>query len=639
MTLIKKMALGILFMLFIVFIGSFYITMNNEKNYFVKQLESNAQDTATSLGLSLSQPLLAHDKLSINTMVQAVFDSGYFSQIQVKDVNGNVIVTKKSLTSQTSYPAWFMRWLQLSFTEKTALVVNGWMQAGQVSVVSDPSYVYASIWQNAVEMAKIYCLFAVIALFLANLFIQVLLRPLKSVASQALAISEHEFPIETQIPKTYELKQVTLAMNQMVLRIKSIFEEQIQQTELLRKQVYQDQLTGLTNQRYFLQQLSVILDNEDEFIPGYILYIVIDDLDKFNQIHGYQRGDQLILLITRICNEFWVQPSIITISRINGSTFAVINQESNTDIFDNQCKEFEQLIKQAVCDVESCTVHMGACGYFSQQSVTNLLNTVDLSIKKAREKGVFYCQKDHDNYKFPRFITSKEIVDTLTKKHMKLYAQGVTNEKEYLHKEILVRIQENGKESLGAGLFMPLAEKEGIAYLIDLYVLDELIQNETDSEVHLAVNISSDTILNIKHREAYLLKLKQTPVKLLQRLSLEIGEALVVSSFSEVQLFVKYAQELGVKVGIDRVGVHFSPMSYLRDLHLNYIKLHGSLIQDVDENESKQFLIYYFNEMAKTMGIDVIATQVEHVSQWETIRHIHITWGQGRYLEPVIPLV
>ncbi|VEB29613.1 two component histidine kinase, GGDEF domain protein/EAL domain protein [Legionella pneumophila] len=57
MTLTKKMAVGVLIMLLFVFIGTYFITMNNARNFFIQQLESNAQDTATSLGLSLSQSL------------------------------------------------------------------------------------------------------------------------------------------------------------------------------------------------------------------------------------------------------------------------------------------------------------------------------------------------------------------------------------------------------------------------------------------------------------------------------------------------------------------------------------------------------------------------------------------------------
>ncbi|RUR16885.1 EAL domain-containing protein [Legionella sp. km535] len=638
MTLNKKMALCVLMMLLLVFIGTYFITMNNARNFFIQQLESNAQDTATSLGLSLSQSLLNHDLPTVNSMVQAVFDRGYFSFIQVKDIKGKVIVTKQFVSPHNNIPQWFVHLIQWPLTKKNSLVMDGWMQAGEVSVISDPNNVYSSLWRNAVEMVKAYFVFALAALLLTYGFIQLLMRPLKRVTSQALAISEHEFPIETNIPRTPELKQVTLAMNQMVLKIKSLFEDQLQQAELLRVQVYQDPLTGLSNRRYFLQQLSAILDNEDEYIPGYVLMIVIDGLDELNHKQGYQQGDNLVLLVARICKEFWSHSSVSSIARISGSTFALISHELDPEIFDNQCMEFESSLRQEISDIKLCQVHMGASGYFAHQSVSNLLSMVDLSVKKAREQQVFYCQKEHDTFKYRRLITRDDLVVFLNQKKMHLYAQGVTNGKEYLHKEIFVRILDQNNEQLGAGYFMPAAEKMGLAYLIDQYALNELAAKKIASNECFALNVSEDTIVNHEHRDAYLHQLKNIPQAVLKNLSLEISESKVLESFTEVKLFAKQVQKLGVKIGVDRVGIHFSPLHYLSELHVDYLKLHGSLVQDIDENESKQFFIHYFNEMAKTLDIQVIATQVEQEAQWHALELVHVSWGQGRYLDPIVLL-
>lgn len=638
MTLIKKMALGVLIMLFLVFIGTYLITMNNARNFFIEQIESNAQDTATSLGLSLSQSLSSHDIPTMNSMVQAVFDRGYFASIQIKDIKGKTLISKKLLPQQTHIPQWFVTLMQWPPTDKTSLVMDGWMQAGEVSVTSDPGYVYTSLWRNAVEMVKGYLIFAAVSLLLVYGFIQYLLKPLKRVTAQALAISEHEFPIETRIPKTPELKQVTLAMNQMVTKIKSLFQEQMQQTELLRIQVYQDPLTGLSNRRYFLQQLSAILNNEDDFIPGYILMIVIDGLDELNQQHGYQQGDNLIITVAKACREFWIQPSVSTVARINGSTFALINHERDPQIFDKQCKDFEQILRHAISDIELCNAHMGASSYFAHQTESNLLTMVDLSVKKARENGVFYCQKEHDTFKYPRLITEDDIKNSLDQKTMSLYTQGVTNGTSTLHNEVFVRLHDHHGDELGAGYFMPTAEKLGVAHLIDLYVLNELTDRDINANKCYAVNISADTLINEEHSKHYLNQLKNIPATLLNNLALEINESMIITHFSEVKSFGKQAKKLGVQIGIDRVGIHFSPLHYLSDLHIDYLKLHGSLVQDIDENESKQFFIHYFNEMAKTLDIQVIATQVEHLTQWKALEVVHVPWGQGRYLEPVVLL-
>lgn len=635
MTLIKKMALGVLVLLFVVFLGTYFITLNNARNFFIQQMESNAQDTATSLGLSLSQSLINRDEPAINSMVQAVFDRGYFSSIVVKDLKGKIIVKKLQQQQQSTAPSWFLSLIQWTSTEKSSLVVDGWMQVGVVSVSSNPGFAYSSLWLNAVGMVKAYLLFGLIALILVYAFLQYILKPLKRVTAQAQAISANEFPIEHNIPKTPELKQVTLAMNQMVLKVKALFQDQLKQTEALRAQVYQDPLTGLSNRRYFLQQISSILDNEDEFTPGYIIMIDIDGLDELNQHEGYQKGDELILTVAQLCKEYWSMPTVHTIARMNGSTFALINTERDPIIFERECKEFLAILKQNINHFDSCTAHVGASSYVVHQSVTNLLTMTDLSIKEARETGYFYCKKEQSSANPINPFNGDDIKEALDDNALILFAQAVTNGRQYLHKEIFVRMCDSKGIEAGADYFMPIAEKNGLAHLIDLYVLREFSEKKEGSRERFALNISDDTLLHKNHQEKFLQQAKKLPVSVLNNLSVEINESVVLSNFKEVSLFVKQAKKIGLKIGVDRVGIHFSPLHYLSDLHIDYLKLHGSLVQDLNENESKQFFIHYFNEMAKTMDIEVIATQIEQETQWKALQGIHIPWGQGRYLAEV----
>lgn len=632
MTLTKKMALGVLIMLFLVFVGTFVITMNNSRNFFIQQVESNAQDTATSLGLSLSQSLISHDLPTMNSMVNAVFDRGYFSNIKIKNMKGKELVSKSQISQPSGIPQWFIDIVAWPSTEKTSLVMDGWMQAGIVSVTGDPGYVYVSLWRNAVKMVNAYLLFAIVSIVLVYTFIKFIFKPLKRVTNQALAISEREFPIETHIPKTPELRQVTLAMNQMVTKIKSFFEDQAKQTEALRVQVYQDPLTGMNNRRYFLQQLTLLLEHEDEFVPGYVLMLVVDGLDELNHREGYQHGDKLVLTISRLFQEFWKQSSVSNLARINGSTFTLINHEMDTEKFEKSCIEFEKLIKQALSGIEQCTVYMGASGYFLHQSVSNLLTVVDQSVKKARENGVFYCHKEHETYNYSHTINESDIRRALEHHKISLYAQQVTDGNKCLHKEVFVRLSDKELGEFGAGYFMPIAEKLGLASLIDLYVLKEIATLESSTGTQFALNISENTLADKLSSAAYLQQLARIPEAILQNLALEINELHVISHFSNVKQFIKQAKKLGLHIGIDRVGVQFSPLHYLSNLNIDYLKLHGSLVSDIEENESKQFFIYYFNEMAQTMDVQVVATQVEHKEQWEALQKAHVTWGQGRFL-------
>jgi len=66
--------------------------MNNIKSYLEIESEIHVQNTATSLGLSLS-PHMADDKDPIlRTMMNAIFDGGYYKEMRLVDVDGNDLV-------------------------------------------------------------------------------------------------------------------------------------------------------------------------------------------------------------------------------------------------------------------------------------------------------------------------------------------------------------------------------------------------------------------------------------------------------------------------------------------------------------------------------------------------------------------
>ncbi len=83
-------------------------------------------------------------------------------------------------------------------------------------------------------------------------------------------------------------------MNQMVEKLKALFQEQAQRSERLRDEAYQDSLTGLGNRRFFDMQLHNRLSAEDQVSSGVLLVLRVNDLAGLNQRLGGQRVDQLL---------------------------------------------------------------------------------------------------------------------------------------------------------------------------------------------------------------------------------------------------------------------------------------------------------------------------------------------------------
>ncbi len=77
MSLLRQLALIISALFLLVFAGTLVISVNNTRIYLMEQMQSHAQDTATSLALSLKPPIEQQDWPTVNSMVDAIFDRGY----------------------------------------------------------------------------------------------------------------------------------------------------------------------------------------------------------------------------------------------------------------------------------------------------------------------------------------------------------------------------------------------------------------------------------------------------------------------------------------------------------------------------------------------------------------------------------
>lgn len=639
MTLTKKMALNVLGLLFLVFLGTYLTTMSGIRTYFFQQLESNSQDTATSLGLSLSQAQANGDKASMLAMVQAIFDRGYFSAIEVKDLQGKILVSRVSKPESINVPSWFIQLVQWPIHSQSALVMKGWSQIGEVEVLSNPLYVYRALWSNALNLVYLYLLIAVISIILIYAFIHWLLTPLNRLKIQAQSIQSGNFVIETNIPKTPELRSVVLTVNRMVIKVKSFFEEQAGQMQLLRMELYQDSLTGLKNRRFYLQQLNGLLNDENAFFPGLIMIISLDGLDLYNKNKGYQEGDERLLEIARVCNEYGVLLSAVCVARLSGSNFAMIFPDEDANAIEKFTSELASSLEQLVQFQEPLKVVLAAAPYELHEPSGVLLERVDHLLNEVRKnsEGPVYVV-NHDVNEHAK-LSKHRLIDSLKSRQFFLYSQRVGNKMHTLHHEILVRMRGRDDEIFTAGYFMPMAEQLGLAYLVDQYVLKELKNHIFKEKNSLAVNISKDTLLSKVNSQAYLDVLAKMPKARRALIQIELNEQLVLSHLPLAKAFFEEIKKLGMKSGIDWVGLHFESMYYLSDLSISYIKLHGALFHDIDNSPKEQFTINYFCKMAKTLDLEVIATHIETKKQWDLVQSLNIPWIQGVYLSEPQPFV
>jgi len=125
MTLYRQLIIFTLALFFILFTGTWFAKLETTRSFLVDQLESHSQDTATSLALSITQHMINKDMPTIESMINAVFDRGYYSVVRLSDVRDNVLIERVLDVTVENVPPWFIRWVRLETPDASAGVMSG----------------------------------------------------------------------------------------------------------------------------------------------------------------------------------------------------------------------------------------------------------------------------------------------------------------------------------------------------------------------------------------------------------------------------------------------------------------------------------------------------------------------------------
>jgi len=112
-------------------------------------------------------------------------------------------------------------------------------------------------------------------------------------------------------------------------------------------------------------------------------------------------------------------------------------------------------------------------------------------------------------------------------------------------------------------------------------------------------------------------------------LIVEIVESEGIESFDEVFLFVEALRAYGCRIAIDDFGSGYSNFSYLSKINIDFIKIDGSLIKDIDKDENQRIVVESILHFAKAQGIKTIAEFVENKEIFDILVELGVDFSQG----------
>jgi diguanylate cyclase len=151
---------------------------------------------------------------------------------------------------------------------------------------------------------------------------------------------------------------------------------------------------------------------------------------------------------------------------------------------------------------------------------------------------------------------------------------------------------------------------------------------ETGTPLRMAVNLSPRQFQDGDVVADVAAALEETGFPAAQ-LTLEVTEGVLVRDVDTVVAQLEALRQLGIRIAIDDFGTGFSGLSYLRRLPADIIKIDRSFVADLPAGRSATTLITSIVELARTLGLDVVAEGVETEEQRRALRELHCPWAQG----------
>lgn len=613
MSLIRQIWLLLLATLLLAFFGSFAVWMLSARGYLETQLRLKNADNAQSLALSLSQQ--KGDRTAMELTASAVFDTGFYQRVTLRDGAGRVLFSRDAEADavRPRAPAWFAQMVTVTSAPGVAQVSDGWRALGSVEVVSHAAFAYDQLWQGALKTVGLLSVLGALAAGAAAYGVRRIRTPLDATVAQAQALMERRF-VTVPEPAVPELARLSRAMNEVVQRLKLLFDEQSSQVEQLRQQAHCDPLTRLSHRAHFMTQLRAMLATDESAGEGMLYLIRVVDLAGINRQLGHRATDALLQKVSDVLRGVWADVAGVARGRLNGGDFAVLVGQG--DVAPPPAAYYADLLRRALTEMASpAQIVVGAVRWSRGMPVAQVLAAADSALARAESRGPFAVETaempQSDVAVLGEEAWRERLDAALQAGRMELVRFPVVGRDQLLvHHECPLRIQlEDAGTPEPAARWLPMALRTGLIARIDeAAVALALLQIARDHEP-LGVNLSPASLADSSFVPRLRARLASMP-EAARHLWLEVDESAAIDRFDMVRELCKQLRPLGARVGLEHAGDRLARINLLFEAGLDYVKLGASVVQGVAQDPARSAYVTATVGMLHGLGLQVFAEGV-----------------------------
>ena len=345
------------------------------------------------------------------------------------------------------------------------------------------------------------------------------------------------------------------------------------------------------------------------FLPASHKFENVYNLDsgRYALISDFYKFQEKNIVIEEYLNEFIlnIKNSIIEVDSIDYDLNITLSYAMGKHMLYEDAKAgLEEAINKDVM-----IFHSNDTSIEHQKEAKNNINTIKM-LKVAL-----------DNYKVVSFF--QPIINNQTKKIEKY--------------ESLVRVIDENDNVITPYYFLTISKKGTYYNKVTLRVLENSFSMLNKLTTSISINLSTLDIEKDETRNR-IFELLEDYKEERHRLVFELLEDEEAKDFKTIKKFIKDVKALGISIAIDDFGAGYSNFERLLEFEPDILKIDGSLVKNIDENEYSLSVVKTIVAFAKEQKISTIAEFVENEKIFNILKDLGVDYSQGYYFGKPEPL-
>ncbi len=424
-------------------------------------------------------------------------------------------------------------------------------------------------------------------------------------------------------------------------------------TDFLKRVKAEDTLTVADSYDNFVVTATKAIRKKEKSYA--VICAGIMEFSKINDEYGYVVGDEILRRYAELMKAELVEGEFLC--RIKGDDFAILVKKNEkieeggslADYFERIKATLNEEFRAKYPSIEiNCfagAYELGENEEYINRCIDNALKARNLALANKNSTGGYYVydrefeQKSREEENLRRVMKA-----SLKNGGFKVYFQPKVdvNDGSVIGAEALVRLQGEDGKLVSPGLFIPLAEKDGMVLDIDNYVYEHTFEymskwRKEGKEVPLiSVNVSRlhliDDALPLRMK-ALVEKYELSP----SDVELEITESVFFEDTERLINMIKSLKDIGFVISMDDFGSGYSTLNFMKELPVDVIKIDGGFfMRNAMDNKSKA-IIAAIMQLTKNLEFESVSEGVETQEQVDFIREQGGRCVQGYFFYKPMP--